>query len=269
MRALLVIALSACSTTAPPELEPRCQVAGECPLLPLEDHPFVAHAGGSPLGLAGEPPYTNSRQAFEVSLANGFRVFELDFLTLGDGTVVAAHDNHEDHYGLDVHFTQASRADLEGRRYDGAYDLLFAEDVIELMVVHPDIWVIIDSKWDHAAIDQALVDMSPDDSVRDRLVPHVGRAEADAQMAVYPWREALHATYQWPGSDGEIIDRMFDYGIDNVMMWWNVRWTEDFQGELDDAGLHTWVHTPDDPDVIREFLDAGVRIYSDGYIVHD
>jgi hypothetical protein len=59
---------------------------------------------------------------------------------------------------------------------------------------------------------------------------------------------------------------MLLYDIDNVMMWWDRRWTPRVQALLDEAELNTWVHTPGQQEVIYDFLDRGVRVYSDGYI---
>ena len=236
-------------------------------LRPLEEHDYIAHAGGSPRGLEQDPPYTNSREAFEASYKNGFRVFEFDMITLGDGTVVLAHHDAEEHYDLEIEFTDATRADLEGRRYDGSYELLFAEDLIELMVAYPDIWIIIDSKWDHEIIAQTLVDMAPNDAVRDRLVPHLKSAEhTQALVDIYPFPEQMIALYRWEGNDTAVIQRMSAYGVDNVMMWWDTRWSEQTQEDLSAAGLNVWVHTPTEDSVIESFLAKGVRVYSNGYI---
>ena len=233
----------------------------------LEDRDYVAHAGGSPHGLDQGPPYTNSREAFEASYQNGFRVYEFDMITLGDSTVVLAHDHHEEHYGLEIDFTEATRQDMEGRQYDGSYELMFAEDLVELMVAYPDIWVIIDSKWDHEIIAQTLVDLAPDDTVRDRLVPHLDSAvHTQALVDIYPFPEQMIALYRWGGNDQAVIQRMRDYGVDNVMMWWDRRWTEETQATLSAAGLNVWVHTPEDGTVIEDFLARGVRVYSGGYI---
>ena len=236
-------------------------------LQPLEDHRFVAHAGGSPHGLDQVPPYTNSREAFEASYKNGFRVYEFDMITLGDGTVNLAHENHEEHYGLDIKFPAATRADMVGRRYDGRYELMFAEDLIDIMVNHPDIWVIIDSKWDHEAIAQTLVAMAPNDAVRDRLVPHLVSAEHTHNLIeIYPFPEQMIALYRWDGGDYSVIYRMKTYGVDNVMMWWDRRWSEQTQRTLSAAGLKVWVHTPGEGKLIEWLLSRNARVYSDGYI---
>lgn len=249
-------------------------VVEPCPrpdgLVPLEDLDFLAHAGGSPQGLLPVDIYTNSREAFEASYENGFRAFELDLLYLADGTVVAAHDGYEDVYGLDIPFGEATRDDVIGRRYrgeGGMYPLLLGEDVIDLMAAYPDVWVILDSKWEHTEIARTLVELAGDDGIADRMVPHLASREHVRELEdVYPFPEMMIAIYRWPLSDTAIVSAAEDIGVDNVMMWWDRRWSEGTQAILDDAGLNTWVHTPDDPAVIGDFLDRGVRLYSDGYI---
>lgn len=240
------------------------------PLRPLAELRHVAHAFGSPDGLEQGEHYTESRAAFDASYHNGFRVFEIDLGTLADGTVAAVHDQNEAEYGLDRSFTELTRADLEGHAWNGKYPVLFGEDLIALMVDHPDIWMILDSKWDHAAIARRLVELAPDDSVRDRLVPHLVSAEhVEALAAIYPFPERMLARYQWDGTDAEIEARMVALGIDDVMMWWNWRWNETVQAALTARGFHVWVHTPAEPELIDSFTARGIGVYTNGYIACD
>ena len=236
-------------------------------VVPLQDLRYVAHAGGSPQGLEPYEVYTNSREAFEISYRNGFRAFEFDFVRLGDGTVIAAHDAYEPRYGLDMAFADATRGDVEGRKLDGRYPLLFASDIIELMADYPDVWVIIDSKWEHAEVARTFVNLTSDESILDRLVPHLASSEHVAELeALYPFPQRMVALYRWPLGDEAIVETMQARGLDSVMMWWNQRWTPRAQRLLDDADIHVWVHTPAQIAVIDDFLSRGVRVYTDGYI---
>ena len=267
MRSTAVLVLLVLGAACGDNLAAVCNNRVGGTLLPIEQHGFVAHAGGSPDGLRQGAPYTNSREAFETSYRNGFRVYEFDLITLGDGTVVLAHDFHEDHYGLDRSFREIDRSELEGRRYDGKYELLFAEDLVDLMVAHRDIWVILDTKWDHEIIAQHLVDLSPGPAVSDRFVPHLASTEhTRALEAIYPFPERMIAMYRWAGSDPELLARMEQFAIDNVMMWWDMRWTPETQTLLDGSGHHVWVHTPHEPELIESFRAQDVRVYTDGYI---
>jgi len=103
--------------------------------------------------------------------------------------------------------------------------------------------------------------------VRDRLVPHVtGGEHAAALDSIYPFKEKLYARYQWGDSDEEILARMTQYGIDNVMMWWDIQWTPRTQVLMADAGYHVWVHTPEDRATIERFVNGGVGVYTNGFI---
>jgi glycerophosphoryl diester phosphodiesterase len=236
-------------------------------LRPIAELPYVAHAFGSPYGLLQDEHYTESRAAFDASYHNGFRVYEIDLVTLGDGTVAAVHDEHEEEYGLDRGFEEITRADLEGKTWMGKYPVLFGEDVIALMVSHPDIWMILDTKWSHEEIARRMIELAPDDGVRDRLVPHVvSEAHATVLPTIYPFPEQMLARYQWDGTDAEVQQRMTAHAIDNVMMWWNWRWNETLQAAMTTAGYHVWVHTPEEPDLIEEFVGKGIGVYTNGYI---
>lgn len=259
------LVLAACG--AEPPIEYCETAAGGDTLVPLEELDYVAHAGGSPYGLNQLPSYTNSRQAFDVSYQNGFRAFEFDLITLGDGTVVMAHDHHEDHYGLNKSFGESTRADVEGLRYDGLFEILFAQDLIDMMVEHPDVWMILDSKWDHEIIAQKLVDLAPNDQVRDRLVPHLASGEhVEALETIYDFPEKMIAVYRWAGGNADIASRRERYNVDNVMMWWDSRWSPEGQELFEEAGLNVWVHTPHEGEVIESFLAQGIRVYSGGLI---
>jgi glycerophosphoryl diester phosphodiesterase len=239
-----------------------------------DDTKFVAHAFGSPTGLTQGDHYSNSREAFVASYFNGFRGFEVDLMELADGTVAAVHDAFEPVYGHGKPFRESTRVELEGKKWNGLYEVLFAEDIIELMVDHPDVWVVLDTKCQFSDCDlhiaRTLVELAPDDSVRDRLVPHVTGDEHAAMLpGIYPFPEMIYARYQWPNSDAAVLGRMAQYGIDNVMLGWDPtggEWSETFQTRLDDAGYHTWVHTPDDPAQIESYPARGIGVYSNGHI---
>ena len=263
----VAVAGSSCAGPADPD---RCvEPAPPGELQPLEDHGFVAHALGSPLGLGQGEPYSNTREAFEVSYDNGFRAFEADLILLADGEVLVAHDYREDQYGLpDGTFPTLTRPEVEGLRFEGKYEIMFAEDLIELMVEHPDVWVILDTKLEaDTAIAQALLELAPDDGVRDRMVPHLTSEQHVAELAaLYPFPERMLAHYRWSGDDAEHLDRMARHGIDTIMMSFNYRWSEETQAAMEAAGHQVWVHTPHEVSDIERFRDRGVGVYTDGWI---
>jgi glycerophosphoryl diester phosphodiesterase len=210
--------------------------------------------------------YSESREAFEVSYKNGFRAFEIDLLQLADGSVAAVHDMAEHEYGLDKSFLEATRAELEQRAWKGKYEVLFAEQLIQLMVDYPDVWLILDTKCCHEAIARQMIELAPDDSVRDRIVPHVtSPTHATALPKIYPFPEMLYARYWWGGTDEEVMSRLADFAIPNVMMGYQL-WSEELQQTAEAAGIPIWVHTPAEPEAIEGYTARGVGTYTDGYI---
>ncbi len=261
-----LIALAGCGE---PEVDPLlCINTRGNTLEAFDDLRYIAHGGGSPGGLLQTEVYSNSREAFEVSYANGFRAFEFDLVTLGDGTVVVAHDGHEYRYGVDKDFWDATRADFEGRRWHGRYDILFVEDLVDLLRDYPDVWIVLDNKWEEIEIAAAIVAAADSDpAVLDRVVPHmVSEDHTRAVEDIYPFPQRMVAVYQWAGGDAYLIQQMQRFGIEHVMMWYDKRWSEHTQAAFEQAGLQMWVHTPHEPDAIDDFLGRGINIYSDGHI---
>ena len=123
-------------TRAPP-LRPESLTSGYNP------YGFVAHAFGAIDGRI----YSNSLEAFQRNYGRGFRVFEVDLVRLADGTALLAHDGLEANYGLNKPFTQATWADLAGHKYLGRYTILRVQELARLLRQHPDMYVILDSKY--------------------------------------------------------------------------------------------------------------------------
>jgi hypothetical protein len=99
------------------------------------------------------------------------------------------------------------------------------------------------------------------------MVPHLANGEhVEALELIHPFPERLLAHYKWPGDDATEMARMEQYGLDDIMMNWNNRWTEETQALMDAAGYHVWVHSPEDPAVIEDFRARGVGVYTNGYI---
>jgi glycerophosphoryl diester phosphodiesterase len=243
---------------------------------------FVAHAFGLIDGLA----YTNSLEAFRRNYARGFRVFECDQVLLADGTVLVAHDGLEANYGLSKPFPQATWADLAGHRYKNRYTILRGDDVLRLLVDHPDVYIISDPKYARPDIYRAYVRKAAQMGRLDlleRIIPHVAdQAELDALRVHYPLQSYVLALYHSQAKnqldDAAVIDFVRNNRTPAVMMWWkdrdpsltlaaNGRQGRRFQpaltAGLKAAGAVTYVHSLVDPAAIRRFWDLGIGVYSD------
>jgi glycerophosphoryl diester phosphodiesterase len=240
---------------------------------------FVAHAFGAIDGRL----YTNSLEAFQRNYARGFRVFEVDVVRLADGTALLAHDGLEANYGLNKPFTQSTWAELAGHKYLGRYTILRAQELARLLRDHPDMYVILDSKYARLDIYKTVLRHAFERSLRERIFPHVAeRAELDELRTAYPVQNYLLALYHTQARNryddpivGDFVNR---YRAPAVMMWWRDRnpslslaangregrrYLPSFASALKGLGANVYVHSLGDPTQIQRFWDRGVGVYSD------
>jgi hypothetical protein len=250
----------------------------------FDPYGFVAHAFGAIDGHT----YTNSLEAFRRNYARGFRVFEVDHVLLGDGTALAAHDGTENSYGLTKPFRESTWADVvrAGRKYLGTYTVLRSQDVLRLMIDHPDIYIIGDFKYSRTDLLRAYVRQAKAlgrPQLIERLFPHIAsQEELYADLAWYPLRNYVMALYmsQFKGKyeDWKTIDFVKRNRTPAVMMWWRDRdmsislienarqgrrYRKAFTDGLEAAGAVPYVHSIRDPVQVQRFWDLGIPVYSD------
>jgi glycerophosphoryl diester phosphodiesterase len=243
---------------------------------------FVAHAFGAIDGR----PYTNSLEAFQRNYRRGFRVFEVDQVLLADGTVLLAHDGLEANYGLRKPFQRATWRDLAGHRYLGRYTVLRSQDMLRLLVDHPDAYLIPDPKYSRPQIFRTYVRQAAAMGRLDlleRVMPHVeDQAELNELRRFYPLQNYVLALYHTQAQnrydDPQAIDFVRRNRAPAVMMWWRERsssislaangrqsrrYRPALARGLRAAGATLYVHSLADPAQIRRFWDRGIGVYSD------
>jgi glycerophosphoryl diester phosphodiesterase len=259
-------------TRAPP-LRPQALGSGYDP------YGFVAHA----FGAIDRNGYTNSLEAFQRNYGRGFRVFEVDLVRLADGTALLAHDGLEANYGLNKSFKESTWADLAGHKYLGRYTILRAQELAGLLRNHPDMYVILDSKYSRLDIYRSMLRYAPERSLRERIFPHVeDRAELTEFRTAYPLQNFMLALYHTQAQnryeDPIAADFSNRYRAPAVMMWWrdrdpslslaangreSRRYRPSFARTLRSVGANVYVHSLGDPTQIQRFWNLGIGVYSD------
>ncbi len=84
--------------------------------------------------------YTNSKEAFLNGYKNGLRVFEIDLELTSDDKLVLVHDWN------DYDYIPSSKEFLKQKIKD-KYTTLNIENILLLLKIYPDIWIITDSKY--------------------------------------------------------------------------------------------------------------------------
>ncbi len=216
----------------------------------VENTTLIAHAMGAIDGAV----YTNSLEAFQENYANGFSVFEVDFQMSADGFPVAVHEwkQFAEFIGKNNGvFSVPSRAEFKAMRILGEYTPLDFEDVVNLMVKHPDIWIITDMK--NATPENAHIMFSAflniasaiDSAILDRLIPQVYNNDMmDAIFEIYPWKSAVYTIYQLPNSAS--FSQAFQYGYKHGIRIFtapSLDWSNELTMLVKLSGSRLFVHT--------------------------
>lgn len=233
------------------------------------DHVYVAHALGGYLG-EGEvgDELTNSLETAERSYELGFRSFEVDLVLLGDGTVFAAHDGFETHYGLDAAFSEVTWADVKDRQYPGASGPLPVarlEDIVDWMIEHPDVWMHLDAKGstaDRLQIFSAVVEIAPP-SVLARMIPLTFTEEMEASMAIYDWTGYLiRDAHEYSRREVEAVLESHPGGGVLIASFQMVPF-------VPQLGVPVFVHATNSRAHVLDLVDQGFSVYAQDWIGDD
>lgn len=114
---------------------------------------FIAHAGG----MIDGHTYTNSKEAIELSIAQGCTYFEVDLQLTSDDVLVCVHDWAQ--FNLMCHHEERGKkpmsyAEFKTCKLWGKYTPLSAEDIAELLKAHPHVFLVVDKTSDIALMNQ-------------------------------------------------------------------------------------------------------------------
>ncbi len=121
---------------------------------------LIAHAGGYNKSYT----YTNTLEAFNTSLLNGFNYFEADFITTSDGHYVSVHD-WKNITGNDQ---SLSFSDFNKIRKSKFGTLLQMEELVDWVLMH-HVYLITDGKVDNIQLLTNMIAYS--DSVKKYIIP--------------------------------------------------------------------------------------------------
>ena len=114
---------------------------------------LIAHAGGKINNDCG----TNSLEALQNAIAEGYHYIELDLCLTSDSILVAAHDwqtfNERTGYPLKKD-TIPSLKDFKHRRILGKYTPITAEEIGYILEVHPEVHLVTDKVSDYKIINK-------------------------------------------------------------------------------------------------------------------
>lgn len=222
---------------------------------------LIYHAAGGIDGLT----YTNSKDALELTLANGSRFIEIDFRYTSDGQLVCARDWAD--------LTQTGEAPTSDAFRDmkiyGKYSTLSAADLLSYMRHYPDLYIIIDTKESGAVqVVSELVSLcEKDDSLIRRFIIQLYDFDSkDRILTTYPFADEnfLFTAYKYGAEkSAEILKHCHEQNI-AVITVPHGSWSAETIAHFTDLGFVLYEHTVNRPDEAREALTRGIRgLYTD------
>ncbi|AZK45984.1 phosphatidylinositol-specific phospholipase C/glycerophosphodiester phosphodiesterase family protein [Paenibacillus lentus] len=247
----------------------------EQPFTGFREHRIIAHA----MGGIEDMTYTNTKEAFMVNYEKGTRVFEVDLLLSEDDELIARHEwgefftnmlRQHNELGEDRYGAVWTAAEFKQAKVDGQYEPLLWEDIVELLVKYPDIYIVTDTKQiDPEEIDRIfakIVDSAKgrDPKLLERIVPQIYNQPMLKQIKqYYPFDSIIYTLYQSQDSDREVLYFARNNGIAAVTMS-ESRVNEKLVKSLKRAGIPTYVHTINDKKLVSKYMKKGVYgFYSD------
>lgn len=233
---------------------------------------LVAHA----MGQVDDKTGTNSLEAFQASYAKGYRMFEVDLSLTSDGYVVLRHDWSDGvQEGFDGENIPTRAEFLEVPIY-GAYTPLSFGDVLGLLEMYPDIFIITDSKaTDDATVTaqfQSMVDEAEELGMlhlMDRMIVQIYSPEMqDVVEEVHHFQRYMLTLYQTPfyGEADQFLRYAQDCwkrGIEDIVIW-HFLYTDQLLPAAQRFGLRVWLHTVNDEAQADRYRSEGAwGVYSD------
>lgn len=132
---------------------------------------FIAHAGGALMENGEIFTYTNSKEALLQSINEGFQFIELDLALDDEGSIFAAHDYEHFYKITNAPSTQNLQSppsnDYIGKaQIYGRFTPLTANDINEIFMQNPSVYLLTDKLNDFNAIEKQL-------KFKDRLLVEV------------------------------------------------------------------------------------------------
>ena len=251
--ALLVLgalALSACSSA--------CETAA------LQSR-LVAHGGGAIAGYEG----SNSLEALELAVANGFWRIEVDMVPTTDGEIVLNHEWHRTANRIPGAVNEpVSHAEFMEYRLFNKFTPMDLSMLIAFLRDHPEVRIITDTKDEDYAALYAIRERYPE--YRDRFIPQAYSFDSVARIRALGFDDVIATiymmSYQLIHSPGDVsylalAHEVYALGVPD----WFI--TPEYVAELRTDYLKVFVHTVDTPERAMELFEMGIYGVYTGFLV--
>lgn len=239
----------------------------------LRDNRYIIHAGGFIEDESGKAlSYTNSYEALQNCYDHGNRICELDFLTTGDGMVVCAHNEDEEDtwaHGIKVQGKTNEPLgfyEFMGAKFEGSLTTMSLDDLAGFLRDHRDLFIVTDVKDDNIGVCSVISSEYPD--LRNNFIVQIYHPDEYKRIRELGFDYVIYTLYR--ATDDELTPENTKDFIDSANLVGVTFWMEypdnyaDSYAVLEQSGLPLFVHTVNDRNEMKSFIDMGIDgIYTD------
>ena len=205
---------------------------------------WVAHALGDIDGV----DYTNSLEALDQSLSEGYRCVEFDLAQDKNGQWILRHENQN----------------------SAPYHQLSLSEFLSILAQHPQVTAILDSKtrtqstMDHALNDLMEAIQACDRTMMDRMVIQTYSFEQYLSVTQHrPFPSVLLTLYGTSYTEDQVVAFAKEAKVKVITMPWS-KANPTYIQRLKEAGVIVYVHTVNSTTIYAKMLAMGVQgIYTD------
>ena len=269
--AIVVGAVTLISSNSKPNQPVRPAVAAAKPeFVAFSGSELIAHAGGGIEDLI----YSNSLEALNLSVKNGFKYIEIDFLNTKNGDLVLLHDWKDGYMSLFSSAPGAGKNAAPRRKKPTKTAAEFKSlvmtrgltqmdiiDLIRWMSDNPDIYIVTDIKADNLKNLKKIRDLSGD--LQSRFIPQIHKLKNYEKTKALGFDKIILTTYRnkLPAEELGAFCREKDLFALTMPHARIESDTFDLLGEIDTP---VFVHTLNSAEIASEFVGKGVSgVYTD------
>ena len=238
--------------------------------LPFADGELIAHAGGAIEDLT----YSNSLEALNLSVRNGFKYIEIDFLNTKNGDIILLHDWKDGYMSLFSAAPGAEKnaaprrkkptktaAEFKSLVMTRGLTQMDLNDLITWMSNNPEVYIVTDIKADNLKNLRKIRDVSGE--VQRRFIPQIHKLKNYSKVKALGYEKIILTTYR----NKLPADKLGEFCRDNelfALTMPSARIQSDTFDRLGHIDTPVFVHTINSPEIASGFIAKGVSgVYTD------
>ncbi len=200
----------------------------------------VAHAGGEINGIT----YTNSLNALDKNMEEGFSYFEIDFAFTKDGHLVCLHKWNSDFNKLFGFETEEKLTLNEFEKIVNSkseFEVCTLEKLIIWMDENPETHIITDVKENNIQALELISKKVP--NFQERIIPQIYSFENFDKVKKMGYNQVILTIYRYNLDDDEILTKVEGFGGDFAITIPKKRAMSNLSTELAKMDIHTYTYT--------------------------